>query len=369
MRLGGALLLAGLLSGGEEEKVHRRESPAAVGEGLAYLVSAQREDDAWGRATETRGNEIYSMVPGSHDAFRVATTALVVLALGELASTPAERAALARGLEHLATQGHAKRDTGDMIYNIWAHIYALQALSVELGREHPPALLARVRKMAEWHLDRLVRYETLTGGWNYYDFRAQTRRPSLEPTSFSTSAGLVALWHARQAGLQVPDGLVERALRRLEEMRLPGGAYLYGSDSKYWPRAAHNRVRGSLGRTQAGNCALWLWGSKKVGEKEAREGLDVFFKEHPFIDFGRKRIWPHEAWYATAPYYYYFGHYYAARLIEKLGEAGRRDYASKMHEAILPHQEPDGSWWDYPMWGYGKPYGTAYALLILKRCR
>jgi len=36
---------------------------------------------------------------------------------------------------------------------------------------------------------------------------------------------------------------------------------------------------------------------------------------------------------------------------------------------MLPYQESDGSWWDYAMWDYHKPYGTAYAIMTLLRCR
>ena len=36
---------------------------------------------------------------------------------------------------------------------------------------------------------------------------------------------------------------------------------------------------------------------------------------------------------------------------------------------LLPLQEPDGSWWDYQLYGYHKPYGTAYVLMTLARCR
>jgi hypothetical protein len=36
---------------------------------------------------------------------------------------------------------------------------------------------------------------------------------------------------------------------------------------------------------------------------------------------------------------------------------------------VLPHQESDGSWWDFAMWDFHKPYGTAFAVMTLLRCR
>jgi hypothetical protein len=345
------------------EKVRARPTLAqAVTDGVGFLVKIQNPDGSWGTGTETRGTEIYSLVPGSHDAFRIGTSALCVMALREAG----EKAARDRGLEYLLRSGQARRDQGDMMYNIWAHTYAIQALSLELQARKADE---RIKSAIQWHLDRLIRYETYVGGWNYYDFDAKTQQPSMEPTSFGTAAALVALKEARSAGIEVPQKMIHRAVRRVEEMRLPGGAYLYSSGLKYYPRHPANKLRGSIGRTQSANFALWTWESKKVGEKQVLSDLDSFFAEHNYIAMGRKRIWPHESWYATAPYYYYFGHYYAARLLEKLGDEGKAKYGERLAQQIMPFQEPDGSWFDYAMWDYHKPYGTAFSIMTLLRCR
>jgi hypothetical protein len=343
-----------------------RRYAESIRRGVEFLVKNQQPDGSWGTGLETRGFEVFHSVPGTHDAQRVATTALCVMALREAG----EKQAHDKGLQYLVEKGEARRDHGMLMYNIWAHTYALQALSQELQlppeQQTQPA--EKMRKAAEWHLDRLGRYEVFLGGWNYYDFESKTQKPSMEATSFGSAAGLVALWEARRAGLDVPQPLIDRAFRRLEEMRLPTGAYLYSGDMRYRPRHPANMVRGSVGRTQACNDALWLWESKKVGEPEVRDGLEMFFREHDYIDMGRQRQWPHESWYATAPYYYYFGHYYTARLIERLGPEATKQYGPKLAEVIVPHQEPDGSWWDYAMWDYHKPYGTAYSIMVLLRC-
>jgi hypothetical protein len=345
----------------------------AVERGVAYLVKTQNQDGSWGTGRETRGFEVYSMVPGSHDAFRVATTALGVMALREAEGSPhaknvkGVKEAHDRALEYLLTHGEARRDDGALLYNIWAHIYGLQAIAEEMqhGRRDDP----RLRSAAVFHLKRLGQYETFMGGWNYYDFDAHTERPSMGPTSFGTSAGLVALWEAKQAGIDIPQKMVDLSLKRLAEMRLPNGAYLYGTDYKYIPRLPANQPRGSVGRTQAGNYALWIWNAGGIDKPKVYQGLDFFFKEHDYIEMGRQRQFPHESWYQTAPYYYYFGHYYTARLLEKLGEPGRERYGQKLADnGILPYQEPDGSWWDFAMWDYHKPYGTAFAVMTLLRC-
>ncbi len=341
------------------ETVHERSLEDAVDEGVDYLVRTQSADGSWGKGRETTDHDVMASVPGSHDAFRVGTTALCVRALREAG----EREASRRGLEYLAAYDGARRANRAELYNIWAHLYALETLSRAWAEDKVDAY----RQSALRHLKWLELYETYIGGWNYYDFVYGTEKPSMEPVSFGTAAVLVALHEARQDGIEVPEGLVKRALSRLKEMKNPDGSFLYGSDFRYSPRHLANRDKGSLGRTQSCYYALKLWNEGGIGEKQIREGLERFFKEHRFIEIGRKRPMPHEAWYYTAGYYYYFGHYYAARLIE--GLADKADYREQLRTTILPHQEPDGSWWDFHLYDYGKPWGTSFAIMTLLRCR
>ena len=122
--------------------------------------------------------------------------------------------------------------------------------------------------------------------------------------------------------------------------------------------AALSSVAGDRGRARVG-----VYGASKAG-------LDAFFKDHVFIDMGRKRPIPHESWYQTAAYYYYYDHYYLSRLLEALPASDRKAYFEKLIATVLPHQEPDdGSWWDFAMWDFHKPYGTAFAIMTLLRCR
>jgi hypothetical protein len=351
-------------------KADRATIDLSIKRGVGFLIATQHADGSWGTGTESHGNEVVAAVPGSHQAFKVAVTSLVVMALRESKEAGFDGVGDShrRGVEFLVTQGQAKREEGALLYTFWANVYATQALSAEIiaGSTDP-----RVRQMAEWHIDRLNRYATYIGGWNYYDFVSQTQSPSMGPTSFGSGAGLYALWHAKQAGLSIPPLLAERTVKRLEEMRLSTGAYLYGHDYRRLPRAvpAH-MVPGSLGRTQVSNLGLMVWGSQKITDQIARDGLRPFFADHAAMEMGRKRPLPHESWYQVSGYYYYFGQYYAAQLMTRLGGDTLQAHAQELAgKHIMQHQESDGSWWDYPMWGYHKPYGTAFALMALLDCR
>ena len=363
MKLVGALMLIGSLLSGcrSATELNRTALEESIRRGVAYLASSQNADGSWGTGTETRGTEVYSMVPGSHDAYRVATTALCVMALREAGEVEHR----ARGLEYLIEHGDARRDDGSLLYNTWAHTYALQCLAVEMRYSADP----RIKKAAEGQLERLIRYQTYMGGWNYYDFDIGSQASSMGPTSFGVAAGLGALYEARASGVAFEDKLWKNCVMRLERMRMPGGAYLYGADYKYRPLLPANQIKGSIGRTQSANDALWLWGSDLITPGVVVEDLERFFEHHDFINMGRKRPFPHESWYQTSGYYYYFGHYYAARLIEKLGAPGKERFAARLASKVAPYQEPDGSWWDYAMWDYHKPYGTAFAVMTLLRLK
>src|SRR5207248_9180541 len=131
----------------------------AIARGVALLEKTQNKDGSWGTGTETHGTEIMSMVPGSHDAFRIGTTALCVMALREMSGVGGAAKAHDRGLEYLRTAPDAKRDDGELIYNSWAHIYVVQAMAEE-SLANPKGDDPRIDATAKRNLERMVRYAT-----------------------------------------------------------------------------------------------------------------------------------------------------------------------------------------------------------------
>jgi hypothetical protein len=66
--------------------------------------------------------------------------------------------------------------------------------------------------------------------------------------------------------------------------------------------------------------------------------------------------------------YYYYGNFYAAQAMWQAGPDHFGDWFSRAHQDILlkKHVDPQVGWyWDSPR-GYGRPYATAMALLILE---
>ncbi len=348
------------------------ELESAIRNGIDFLLKDQQPKGYWGSATRTKGLNIYAPVPGAHQAFRAAVTAMSITALIETGDPrPEVQASIDRAAEwFLDNLGHVRRATGDAIYNVWAHGYSLQAL-VRLDQRYAddPVKRKKIRELINLQFDLLTRYESIDGGWGYYDFRYQTKKPSSSSISFTNAAILVALKEAEQAGFPPPKRVVDRAIAATLRQRLPDFSYLYGEYLKRSPRRGINRPGGSLGRSQACNYALRIWGDEKVTNQVISDWLDRLFARNGWLDMGRKRPIPHESWMQVAGYFYYFGHYYAARGIHLLPEEKRSEFQAHMAYTILSKQEKNGSWWDYPFYDYHEPYGTSFALMTLIRCR
>ena len=348
------------------------ELSAAIQRGIDFLLLDQRPNGSWGSATLTKDLNIYAPIPGSHDAFKAAVTAM---ALQSLIDSGGERAdvqqAIDRGekwlVEHLP---QVRRANGDAIYNIWTHCYSIPALIRLIARKpNDAAHREKLKGIIEQQFDLLSRYESVDGGWGYYDFKYETKKPSSDSISFVNAAVLVAFHEAKQAGFEPPAKIVQRAIDAIQRQRLPDHSYLYGEYLKWRPRRGINRPGGSLGRSQACNVALRLWGDNTVTDQVLTDWLDRLFTRNGWLDIGRKRPIPHESWFQVAGYFYYFGHYYAAWCIAQLPLEKRPFYQAHLARTLLVRQEKDGSWWDYPFYDYHQPYGTSFALWTLARCR
>ncbi|MFT5325680.1 MAG: hypothetical protein ACI8P0_003552 [Planctomycetaceae bacterium] len=344
---------------------------ASIKRGVDFLVGYQNDDGSWGNPTRTKGLNIYAPVPGAHHAFRTATTAMCIMALIESGSeTPEVKQSLDRAEQWLLTYlPRLRRATPTAIYNVWGHAYSIQAL-VRMHRRHDDASFReRLVELMKQQFDLLDRYESVDGGWGYYDFRLGTKKPASSSISFVNATVLVAFNEARSIGVEPPQKNVKRAIAALIRQRKSDFSYLYGEYLKDRPMRGINRPGGSLGRSQACNIALRVWGDKKITDDVLDTWLHRLFARNGWLSIGRKRPIPHESWFQVAGYFYYYGHYYAALCIEDLPVESRGLFQAHMAETIIPKQEKDGSWWDYPLYDYHQPYGTAFALMTLVRCR
>lgn len=340
---------------------------AGLERGLAWLLENQEADGSWG-STRDPAHEFWSN-PYTHEAWITGTTALVVMALLEQPDHADVLPALQRGVAYLVERPPLQRPSDWDVDNAWGEIYGLTALlAVERDGRLPrdPARTARIQH----HLGALERIQSVDGGWGYYDFDTLAQRPSWS-TSFMTAVAVLALVEAGELGLELPEGVLPKAVTALERCLLPSGAYTYSVDPVPGPGRllGINQVQGSLSRIQVGNLALLRAGSERVGHQDLLDGLDLFFQHHRFLDVARKKPEPHEAYYYNSGYFYFFGHYYAARVLEQLTPAEQLRYRRRLAREVVKTLEEDGSMWDFYINTYGRPYGTAFGVMTLLRCQ
>lgn len=337
--------------------------------GVDWLLANQREDGAWGSHQSPRPIEVLADVPGSHDTFRVATTSIALTALVESpVPSDAVDAAIDRGIEHLLANWDVKRPDLMEHYSVWAFGYGLEAVGrlLVLRPDHPRA--GELRELGDRFALKLGEYQDLDGGWGYLSLDGlRTAKPSWTSMSFTTATCLVGLDSARSAGIEVPEAMIDRAVRQVLSCKTPLGVYTYGKLWNRSPASEINLVPGAACRTPLCNHAVELFG-RTIPEEEHVRSLDDLLRRHArFQAVSLRRPIPHESWFAVSGYFYLYGHAGAAYVLEQRSPEVRRRFSPALAEAVLLTRQPDGSFWDYTLYSYHKPYGTAFALLALHR--
>lgn len=339
----------------------------AIQNGLRYLIKSQNDDGSFGghknaTFTSSFGN------PHTYHCWQVGTSALATQALIELGGDDAADAAW-QGLAYLMQNARLRRPAEWDLDNNWGLIYGLNTLAIALKdpRYLDSPREAPLREAAQIMLEGLQRYQSARGGWGYYADPNAAWRPDWS-TSFTTAAGVLALVHAKSAGLLVDEKMFAAAVRAVDRARLPSGAYKYDVSAVPRPMRMESidQTKGSLGRIQVCNHALREAGVE-VGDDAIQQGVDDFIRYHRFLDAARNKPIPHEAYYANAAYFYLFAHYYAAFTIAELEPERRREPYAHLRRHIMKCQQEDGSMWDFWIAENTKVYGTAFGILGLNR--
>ncbi|MEN8150740.1 MAG: prenyltransferase/squalene oxidase repeat-containing protein [Planctomycetota bacterium] len=341
------------------------EAHEAIRTGVEFLLTTQNTDGSFGYSSQRSPFKIYAPVPGAHRSFRAASTALCLMALQAVRSEdPRVLEARQKGIAWLIEHGVVKRSHGRELYICWAHGYGLKCLARYLKDPVPGMDEAAARRTAERMVRSLTTFQTLDGGWGYLHGGVATRRPSGTSMPFASATVLFGLREIRDAGVAVPEPVIVKALAHLKRCLTPEGTFVYSSSHRYYPQGRINRPQGSLTRNPGCHLARHLLnGESSLAdiERSIRRLLD----KRAFARMALHRPIPHESWFAVSGYFYLYGYYYAAECCRRLSPEFVSEVRDGLIGEVLVTRHPDGSFWDYPLYGYHKPYGTGYALLSL----
>ncbi|MDZ4774455.1 MAG: hypothetical protein SGI72_15110 [Planctomycetota bacterium] len=344
------------------------EARSAIARGVAWLLANQRADGAWGtRTLELIQLEFFSVE--THYSFQIGANALAVRALLSVEETPERRAALDKGLRWLCTTEMSKRGSDWDVDCSWSAVCGFDAC-VEAAMD-PRFKEGELRQLIDARGKEfyalLEKNQEPLGGWGYYEGPVTSRRPTWS-TSFTTALVVPALFHANALGWGVDPKIGERARRYVGDCALPNGAYEY--DLNPIPRIRGgegiNDVKGSLGRIQICNWARRQAGDKVVTDEKIRQGLELFFEHHKFLDVARLKPVPHEAYYQNAAYFYLFAHCFAARAINELPADERESFHARLRPHLAKVQSVDGQSFDFLGSTFMTTSGTAFAILALQ---
>lgn len=350
------------------------EVDAATKAGLAALLKLQEGEghDEW--PYEGVYREDNGILPVG---YRIGGTAIVCLSLiaapGYAADAPRQEA-LARGVAFILSALELPRMQADFVgtYDVrgWGHIYALH-LFLEL-QEHkwtPVAHQGAVAAKAKWLVQTLCESAIPeSGGWNYSRPAGYTS-PKNRASTFMTAPALQVLFLAKARGHAVADAVLDQAVAALERARSEPGGYGYGAaltsqnevpESKL---AFMDKVPSSAARATACETTLMLAGH---GDKERlHRAVERFFADWDELAVRKSQLGTHIQPYGIAPYYFLYGHLYAAQAIEQLDDGAEKEaLRTKMRAYLARSRDADGSWNDR-QFARSAGYGTALALLCL----
>jgi hypothetical protein len=194
-------------------------------------------------------------------------------------------------------------------------------------------------------------------------------QPSAPPPAAEQPAALQALFHAKARGYDVPDRVVNEALDALERARSKAAGYAYGAtsessnDLEEAKLSMMDKMPSSAARAAICETTLMLAG-RGDADRLVR-AVERFFEHWDDLAVRKSRTGTHIKPYGIAPYYFLFGHVYAAQAIEQIPDESRRERLRlEMREVLARSREDDGSWNDrqFPR---SAGYGTAMALLTM----
>ncbi|MGK0482970.1 MAG: hypothetical protein ACJAQ3_002952 [Planctomycetota bacterium] len=233
----------------------------------------------------------------------------------------------------------------------WGHAYAIQLMLLALdhglveGEEAEEA-----RELIVDLLDRLQANMTKQGGWNY------AGEGSVSP--FMTGATLLILFDAKAHGFEVDAEMVNSALEGLEKGTTDAMIYAYAG-------RAGRRVKMPASSARSSIATLALYKAGRKTQDDLRLAVQGFFDGWDDLLVRKSQQGTHIPPYNIAPYYFFFGHTYAAMAIEELPDGEKEARRGELAGLLWKTREEDGTWNDR-IFPRTSSYSTAMSILALR---
>jgi len=276
--------------------------------GVRALIASQTPDGAW--------PDNFGRQPGV-----IGLAVMALLASGEDPNTGPTATTIQRALRNIL--GQQNQETGYIGTTMYNHAFATTALAEAYGEVSMDGLGPALQKAVDLILNAQKRNRQ--GAWRYGP-------DSNDADTSVAGAVLVALFAARNAGLEVPDEAFTKGLEYFDRMRTNGGGYGYTSNSA-----------ANFNRTAIGLLVFCLAGQhEKTHTDESLRFLSQNLN------------------YRDSSYPFYFEYYMAQALFQKDLETWRKWNEINIR-FLATTQAADGTW----PGSKGACFSTSAALLSL----
>src|ERR1043165_307015 len=283
-----ASLIAAAFARAEDAVAVAELSPAAelaIEKGLDFLATTQNPDGSWGTQ--------YPMADTS-------ASLMAFMLKGNFPKRGKYGAVLEKATIYLIKRGvESKGFLGGQSQGMYEHGLGTLALSEVWGESDHRKEIRDVLKMA---VDVTLRAQNAEGGWRY--------GPQPNDADISvTVMQVVALTSAKEAGILVPDQVLQKAVQYVKRCQnTNGGGFAYQ------PGGAPG-----FARTAAGIMSLMMSGQK--GSQSVARGLEYLIK---YADSKFREI-----------EYYNYAHYYAVQCMYQAGDALYQPWYARIRDSLL----------------------------------
>jgi len=327
MLCGSALAAEGTIS--KRPELITAEAEASIERGLSFLARTQSRDGSW-------------RTKSGYGSYPTAMTALAGLALLAGGNTPVEgkyAENVRRAVDFIIKQAHPANNglIGNMAEEhvpMYGHGFSMLFLGEVYGMERDPDRQEKMKAVLEKAIKLTGQSQSAAGGWLY--------QPNSGGDEGSvTITQIQGLRSIRNAGIQVPKSIIEKACKYIEMSANPDGGIRYqatgGGESRPPITAAAVAVMYNAGNYE---------------HPVAKKALE-YIKKLTKGASGAHAFGGHQ----------YYSMLYTGQAMYLSSAENWKGYFPGARDFLIQNQGKDGSWNGD---GVGETYGTAIALLTLQ---